>query len=112
MKYRVKITDPAETDIRNIYRHIVEEFQNVTAAVRRASLIKKRIKSLNENPARFPLVRDDFLAAKGFRITVVKTQNIFYIIREKEKAVSVMRILNERRDWARTLKSDNLTEGD
>ena len=37
---------------------------------------------------------------------VVETQNVFYAIREKENAVSVMRVLHGRRDWVRILKTD------
>jgi len=37
---------------------------------------------------------------------VVKNPLVFFIVREKEKAVSVMRVLYGRRDWIRLLKAE------
>ena len=104
MTYKVRIIKPAQNEIREIYRYIVDDLQNPTAAVNRITLIDENIQSLKESPARFPLVRDDYLASKGFRTIVVKNHLIFFIIREETKVVSVMRVLYERRDWLRILK--------
>jgi len=104
MIYRIRIMKPAQTDMREIYKYIADELQNQTAAVSRISLIDEAIQSLKEQPARFPLVRDEYLASKGYRMIVVKTHLVFFIIREESKAVSIMRILYGRRDWLRILK--------
>ncbi|MCL2637217.1 MAG: type II toxin-antitoxin system RelE/ParE family toxin [Oscillospiraceae bacterium] len=106
MKYKVRIMSRAKSDICDIRQYITDEYKNPQAARRRVLLIQNKIKSLEENPARFPLVRDDLLASNGFRMIVVETQNVFYAIREKENAVSVMRVLHGRRDWVRILKTD------
>ena len=71
---------------------------------RRITLIDEAVQSLKENPARFPLVQDDYLASKGYRLVPVKNHLVFYIIRENLCAVSVMRVLYGRRDWKRLLK--------
>jgi plasmid stabilization system protein ParE len=106
MKYDVRIMTPAKNDLREIRRYIADEFQNPEAANRRAALLYEKMKSLNENPARFSLVRDKFLSKKGIRLMVVKSQNVFYVIREEQNVVSVIRILNERRNWMRILKEE------
>ncbi|MCL2812524.1 MAG: type II toxin-antitoxin system RelE/ParE family toxin [Clostridia bacterium] len=104
MIFKVRIMGPAQNEMREIYRYIAEELHNPIAAVQRISLIDEAIQSLRENPARFPLVRDGYLASKGFRLIVAKNHLVFFIIREEAKAVSVMRVLYGRRDWLRILK--------
>jgi len=104
MTYSVRIMKPTQSEMREIYRHIADELQNPVAAARRISLIDEKIQSLKENPARFPLVQDAYLASKSFRVIVAKNHLVFFIIREEAKAVSVMRILYGRRDWLRILR--------
>jgi plasmid stabilization system protein ParE len=112
--YKIRITNPAQIEMREIYRHIADELHNPIAAASRISLIDSAIQSLRENPARFALVRDDYLASKGYRMTVVKNHLVFFIVRENERAVSVMRVLYGRRDWVRLIKfeTERLTEED
>ena len=106
MIYKIRIMKPAQIEMRDTYQYIAEDLHNPTAASRRITLIDEAIQSLKKNPARFPLVRNDYLASKGYRMIVVKNHLIFFIIREKEQAVSVMRVLYGRRDWLRMLKVD------
>ena len=104
MMYKVRIMKPAQIEMREIYRYIAEELANPVAAARRITLIDEAVQSLKENPARFPLVQDDYLASKGYRLVPVKNHLVFYIIRENVHAISVMRVLYGRRDWKRLLK--------
>ena len=104
MMYNVRIMKPAQTEMRGIYQYIADDLQNPVAATRRISLIDDAIQSLKESPARFPLVRDDYMASKGYRMIVAKNHLVFFIIREEIKTVSVMRVLYGRRDWLRMLK--------
>jgi toxin ParE1/3/4 len=106
MKYHVRIVKPAQTDMRETYRYISEKLCNHAAAERLLTQIDKGIQSLKTNPERFPLVRDAYLASKGYRHIVVKNHLVFFIIREEERAVSVMRVLYGRRDWVNMLKND------
>lgn len=106
MIYKIRIMKPAQTDMREIYKYIAEELKNPIAAVNRISLINESIQSLKENPARISLVRDEYLASKGYRMILVKNHLVFFIIREEEHTVSVMRVLYGRRDWSRLLKVD------
>jgi len=109
MIYRVRAMQSAQADMREIHRYISEDLQNPDAAVRRIKLLEESIRSLKSMPARFPLVLDNYLASKGFRVMVIKTHLVFYVIREDAQAVSVIRILYIRRDWARLLKIDAQT---
>ena len=94
----------AQDDIREIYKYISEDLQNPDAASQRISLVDETIQSLKEKPKRFALVRDDYLASKGFRMVVFKTHFVFFIVRDEAKTVSIMRVLYRRRDWMGILK--------
>ena len=107
MIFQIRIMKPAQTDIREIHRYISDELHNPSAAARRISLIDKAIQSLKQNPARFPLVKDRYLASIGFRMTIVKSHLVFFTINEDESIVSIMRVLYARRDWVRLLKIDS-----
>ncbi|MCL1789388.1 MAG: type II toxin-antitoxin system RelE/ParE family toxin [Oscillospiraceae bacterium] len=112
MRYDIRITERAKSDMREIQRFITNEYGNSDAAFRRVSLIQSKIKTLNENPERRPLTRDDYLVSRGIRTLVVKNQIIFYIVKNNIKTVYIIRILHVRRDWLTILKSevDNLLE--
>jgi len=104
MIYKIRIMDPAQNEMRETYWYIAEQLNNPIAAERRISLIDEAIRSLKENPGRFPLVRDKYLASKGYRMIVVKNHLVFFIVREEIKTVSVMRVLYGRRDWMHLLR--------
>jgi len=107
MIYKIRIVKTAQNDMCEIFRYIGEELKNPEAAARRISLIDKAVLSLKENPARFSFVRNDYLASKGYRMTVVKSHLVFFVIREDEGAVSIMRVLHARRDWSNLLRIDS-----
>ena len=112
MIYKIRIMKPAQIEMRETYQYIAEDLQNPTAASRRITLIDEAIQSLKKNPTRFPLVRDDYLASKGYRMIVVKNHLVFFVVREEAKAVSVMRVLYGRRDWLRMLRVEVETVAD
>ena len=97
--YDVNIMQSAKNEIHGIYRYIATELDNPTAADRHVSLIQEKISALQENPERYPLVRDKYLAEKGIRYIVVQNYLVFFVVREENKVVSVMRVLYGRRDW-------------
>lgn len=110
MKYNVRIVKPAQADISEIYRYIAYDLKNPAAAERRISLIDEKILKLETTPTRYPLVQDEYMASKGFRVVAAKTHLIFFVIREglldEPTQVLVMRVLYCRRDWAKILKYD------
>jgi toxin ParE1/3/4 len=106
VKYHVEITEPAETDIAEAAAYIQGELQNPSAAVRLLDDIDAAVYSLEEMPARYARVKDEELAALGFRFVSVHNYLLFYIIREKSKKVVIERFLYGRRDWLSILKGE------
>jgi plasmid stabilization system protein ParE len=102
---------PAQIEMRETYQYIADELHNPVAAARRISLIDEAIQSLRENPTRVALVADPYLASRGYRMLAVKNHLVFFIVRENEQAVSIMRVLYGRRDWLHLLKVDEKALG-
>ena len=101
--YKVNVTEPAENDLRDIARYISSQLNAQTTALNMVEAIKEAIAKLETGALIHPFVRDDRLAAMGYRPLVVKNYIVFYIADEREKTVDVDRILYGRRDWANIL---------
>ena len=99
MTYTIRIMKPAQIEMQEIYRYITGELSNPNAAERLILDIDDAIRSLKTDPMRFALVPDKYLSSKGVRKVLVRNYLVFFIVREEEKAVSVMRVLYGRRDW-------------
>ena len=101
--YNINITEPAENDLRDIARYIAAQLNAPTNALNTVQAIKDAIAGLKTTALVYPLVRDDRLAAMGYRPLIVKNYIAFYIVDEKGKTVDVDRILYKRRDWMNIL---------
>ncbi|MDR1736283.1 MAG: type II toxin-antitoxin system RelE/ParE family toxin [Oscillospiraceae bacterium] len=97
--FKVKVTESAESDIRNIARYISSQLNAPTTALNMVRTIREAIANLKTNALFSPLVRVERLAAVGYRTLIIKKYMAFYIVDEKEKTVVVDRILYGRRDW-------------
>jgi len=102
-EYLVMIMEPAEIDLGEIAWYISEELNAPAAARNMVLAIRKAISTLSFSPRGLPKVRDDRLAARGYRWIGIKNYVAFYTIDEQNKTVHVERILYGRRDWMRIL---------
>ena len=101
--YNVKIMNAAENDLRDIVNYIAFELNAPTAALNMVRTIRKSIFKLKTDALLRPFVRDERLAAKGYRTLLIKNYMAFYIVNKKEKTVDVDRIIYSRRDWQNIL---------
>ena len=97
--FDVFITEPAEQDLRNIAHYISNQLNAPQAALNLIQALHKAIAKLETDALIYPYVRDDRLAALGYRPVIVKNYIIFYVVNEKNKTVDIDRILYGRRDW-------------
>ena len=102
-EYRVDVSDPAEGDLRDIVRYISSELDAPITALNMLETIEEALSGLETFPQRHPKVRDERLAAMGYRILVIQNYMAFFTINESENVVDVERILYGRRDWKRIL---------
>lgn len=103
LTYRLLITDLGEADLRDIADYITNELLEPSAARKIISRIAESASQLEQMPFRNGLVRDERLAANGIRHLLVDSYIVFYVISEKEETVTIIRILNGKRNWSSLL---------
>jgi len=101
--YKINITDTAKQDIRDIGKHIADEFHEPVISVNITNAILDAIETLEQMPDRISLAKDKRLAAQGIRPLYVKNYTIFFQINKSPNIVSIVRILYSHRDWASIL---------
>ena len=99
--YDINLMERAECDLREAVEYISQILGNEIAATNLLVKVTTAIKSLSENPMRQPLANDGFLAQKGIRILRINNYNLFYVVRERSKSVTITRFIHSRRDQAR-----------
>jgi len=97
--YKVNLTEPAERDLRDIFRYIAYQLNEPETALNMMQTIEDAISKLEITALAHSFVRDEHLAGLGYRPLVIKRYIAFYIASEKTKSVDVDRILYGRRDW-------------
>ena len=102
-KYRVDVSEPAESDLGDIIRYIASQLSVPLTALHMMELLEEAMAGLSDMPQRYPFVADERLAQMGYRKLPVKNYIVFFSIDEKSKVVDIERILYGRRDWLRFL---------
>lgn len=102
-RYRVDVSAPAESDLRDIVRYISAQLSAPMTATKMMDTIEEAVSGLADMPQKYPPVADERLASLGYRKLVVKNYIVFFTIDEKSTVVDVERILYVRRDWLRIL---------
>ena len=97
--YDIIITEPAEQDLREITDDIVKEHKETLFTQKTINNIADVIYNLDAIPFSNALVSDEKLVTTGIRKLMIGRYIVFYIASEKDKTVSVVRILNFRRNW-------------
>mgnify|MGYP006304116059 CR=1 FL=1 len=102
-KYDIEITKFAENDLLEIGKYISNELLEPDRALEVVDKIANAIFKLEEMPLRHSIVADDKLASQGIRKFITYNYIVFYIVNEKNKLVTIIRILYKRRDWVNIL---------
>ncbi len=98
-KYSIMITEPAEADLLEIADYIANELKEPSAAQQLMARLVESIFVLEQLPFRYALVSDERLAYQGIRKLAVENYLVFYIVSEKNKLVTIIRILYGKREW-------------
>lgn len=99
IKYKVIVTSLATDDINGINDYITEELKEEEKTKGLISSFKEAMISLDQLPTRHNLVSDEQLSYLGIRKLLVENYIVFYVVSEKNKTVTVVRVLHNRRDW-------------
>jgi toxin ParE1/3/4 len=99
MKYEVQISDKAEDDLDSIIEYLIFKLKAPSAADSFLSLFEQQVDSLKVSPGAFKIIDADALSLEEIRVVQVSKYLAFFIIDEKRKMVSIIRVLYGRRDW-------------
>jgi len=99
INYNIVITEPAERDLQGIAEYIANELLEPTTARKMVTKIAEAVFQLEQMPFRNSLVRDERLARQGIRCLLADSYIVFYTVSEKEKTVTIIRILYGKRNW-------------
>ncbi len=98
-KYKIQLSIKAKIDLKNITSYIKNNLQEPNTAKKYAKLIKGEIKTLEYNPQKFSIIDIKIKNNFSIRKLVIKSYIAFYIINEKDKIVSIDRILYGASNW-------------
>lgn len=102
-EYSVLIGRQAERDILEAVTYIQEILFQPEFARRIYKAIKTQINMLSEMPQRFAVIAEEPYRSMGMRKASAENYLIFYLVNEKEKTVSIVRVLHNRREWTNLL---------
>ena len=95
-KHRINITLAAEQDLAEIFNYITND--NPSAAPKLIGEIERSILKLEDFPGIGSTPKIRRLARKGYRILIVDTYLVFYVVL-KNDTVEIRRILSGKRDF-------------
>lgn len=98
-KYTLKIAPKAYGDLDDIYSYISRELYNEGAADNLLENIETNIMRLKDFPFSCSFVMDEILQNKGYRKLIIQNYIAFYLVREDEKQVVIMRVLYGRQKY-------------
>jgi len=95
--YSYEFTPIAEQDLHDIFDYISLELDSPQAADRLIDRIQAAVEAVCDFPFSRPLLNDETLHDKGYRIIVVDNFNVFYIV--KNQSIIIQRVLYGRRNY-------------
>jgi len=105
-KWNVQLSEPAENDLDDIYRHIAETLQEPLVAWRLIERIRKVLFSLDEMPERGSFFPQEPWRSKGLRRLYADNYCILYEINKVTDTVDVIAILYSKRNIEEVLSQE------
>lgn len=104
--YQVYYSEDAYEDLKGIYSYILNTLQAPKAALSITERLRKEIRSLEDNPSRYSLVQWEPWFSKKIRKLPVKNYIVFYVVDDKARTVTVVRIFYGGRDIEGIISSE------
>jgi toxin ParE1/3/4 len=98
-KYKIELSIKAKNDLKSITMYIKDKLQEPNIARNYVRQIKEEIKTLEYSPQKFSAIDMELKNFPIIRKLIIKNHIAFYIINEKEKVVSIDRILYGASNW-------------
>ena len=101
MKYSLKFSREAESDLDGLFEYISFTLFAPQAAKKLLAEIEKQICCLTNHPFMCPLCMESPMRELGYRKLVIKNHIVIYGVSKPEKAVNIVRIFYGRQDYGR-----------
>lgn len=98
MKFKIILTQQADTDLRCIYEYIAFTLLEPGTASGQLAGIEKGILSLDEMPERFRMFEKEPWRNRELRLMPVDNFIVFYTPKTEDKTVSIIRVMYGGRD--------------
>lgn len=95
-KYNINITEAAEQDLAEIIEYIA--IDNPAAAIKLADKIDESILKLEDFPHIGAIPKNRRLERRGYRMLIIDSYLIFYVIMDDE-TVEIRRMISGKRDY-------------
>ncbi|KLU59356.1 plasmid stabilization system protein [Peptococcaceae bacterium CEB3] len=107
-QYEIIITPAAESDLQEIFRYIAAELLEPQIAISLCDRIEREISKLETMPNRHPSYKKEPWCARGLRYFPVGNFLVFYITREPDFTVHVLRVMYGGRNVEEQLETQPL----
>ncbi|WP_395013582.1 type II toxin-antitoxin system RelE/ParE family toxin [Robinsoniella peoriensis] len=104
MKYRLVLTEQADSDLRGIYEYIAFSLLEPGYAAGQLDRLEEKILKLAEMPKKFRLYEKEPWHSRGLHQMPVDNFIVFYIPKEEDGIVTVIRIMFNGRDIDKQLR--------
>lgn len=96
-KYNINYLSIARKDLTDIIEYIQED--NPNAALKFLNQIEYTISKLEDFPYMRATPKDTLLQYKSYRILVIQSYLVFYVVKEKTLEVEIRRIIHGKRKY-------------
>ena len=104
MPYKVKLTNYAIAQLREIDRYIAQSLLSPEVASRWMQRLKTELASLDTMPNRYPLTEEEPWRTEGIHKMVVRNFLVYYWVEEEQKTVWIAAVVYGRRDQTLELR--------
>lgn len=106
MRWIIQYSEAAKRDLNAIYEYIDFVLLAPQTAADMVHQLTQTIRSLDTMPLRFPVYDHEPWNTQNLRVTSVKDYLVFYLPNEKNRTVTVVRILYGGRDLEKQLEEN------
>lgn len=104
-KYKIRITSQAKLHLKEIRRYYEKELLLPEVAKTTVQSIRNTIRTLEELPARAPVIEEQPWGDEGIRKIAIKNYLIYFWIDETRLTVQIIAVIHEKMDQAKQLKN-------
>ena len=104
MKCKIKFTETAKQDLRDIAVYVAEQSGDKEVAKKLVAGLREKCRILEDYPESGAFPRDRVLISSGYRFLVCGESLLFYLHKPEENTSYIMAVFNAKRDYFRIMK--------